>query len=130
MYYLLDIHHKPPCVVLVSADIAHIEECGQRYANQVGRSLVVATGDAPDVPAIRPVLPNQDPVTQPGVTGVELGPVPTLVPPAVSERAWLDVSASEGSLGGLGEVWTLLRKLEPTAIQLLVQVLQALGANR
>jgi len=116
MYYLLDIHHKPPCVVLVSPDISHVEALGQNYANQVGRSLVVATGDAPDDPAIRPILPNQEPVTPPGVTGLELGPV---IGPATP----LEV-------GGLDDVWNLLRKLEPTAVQLLIQVLQALSTKR
>lgn len=56
MKYIIDVHAKPPCVVLVAEDPELIREVGQRYADQVGRDLVVAVGPRSDEPDIRPTI--------------------------------------------------------------------------
>jgi hypothetical protein len=61
MYYLLDIHHKPPMVVLASDDKDELDRVGQTYANQVSRPLVVATGPHPDGAHFKPHIPTLTP---------------------------------------------------------------------
>lgn len=64
MLYLLDIHHRPAMVVLVTESEEELRRVGQTYADQVQRPLLVTTGphakDAhftPTVPKVEPVLP-------------------------------------------------------------------------
>ncbi len=57
MFYLLDIHHRPPMVVLATEDREEIDRVGQTYANQVSRPLVVASGPHPDSAHFRPDIP-------------------------------------------------------------------------
>lgn len=65
MLYLLDIHHKPPMVVLATEDEDQVREVGQTYANQVSRPLVVATGPAPDNAHFKPIIPGLEPPPAP-----------------------------------------------------------------
>jgi hypothetical protein len=63
--YLLDIFIKPPVVVLASDDDDEVLAVGKKYADQVGRPLVVADGpmpaDAqflPTIPVVMPASPD------------------------------------------------------------------------
>jgi hypothetical protein len=91
MLYLLDIHHKPPMVVLTTASEAEIAEVGQRYADQVGRPLVVVSGPAPDKPHFSPTIPTVQPVE------VANGAWPQNVapPPPTKPAYWDDVAAGD-----------------------------------
>ena len=62
MKYIIDIHSAPPCVVLVSEDIAEVNRVGQAYADQVRRDLVVAEGPRADEPSIRPTIAQAPPL--------------------------------------------------------------------
>lgn len=83
MYYVLDIHTQPPCIVFVNADADKVREVGQRYADQVMRDLVVAEGPRADEPSIRPTI-AQAPLV---LTPAPLVLTPEPVPPTSRELA-------------------------------------------
>lgn len=79
MMYLIDAFSTPPMVVLMSDDIDQVAEVGQRYANQVGRPVLAASGPAPVSAQFLPVLPEVAPATVPS-NPADIAPVaPVLV---------------------------------------------------
>jgi hypothetical protein len=127
MYYLIDIHSKPPMVVLTTLVLPELMATGQRYADQVSRPLVVATGEPPELASIRPTVPDAPVVTPPGVSGVNLAELVdnlSVLHPANLPR--LDPSKVQAAHSA---VWDLLKALEPTAINLLIQLLQTLSSK-
>jgi hypothetical protein len=81
MFYLIDIHHKPPMVVLSTEDARQLDEVGQRYADQVNRPLVITTGPHPSDAHFRPAVPHYEPV----VAGVGANPAHVAPPHPVVE---------------------------------------------
>lgn len=51
---VLDMGASPPCIVLVTDDDDECITVAQRYANQTGRQLVIASCNAPDWNTIDP----------------------------------------------------------------------------
>ncbi len=124
MKYLIDVNHRPAVVVLMHEDTMNQDDLaviGRRYANQVGRPLVVAEGPSPSSPTFSPVIDEELTVVPTLPQHVEAMTVP--VQPAL----WPEATATADVLGGLGSsFWDVLRKLEPAAIELIIQLLRSL----
>lgn len=124
MFYLIDINHSPAVVVLAKREQKELEDVAQRYADQVGRPLVEATGPGPDG---GPKWSPLDPAPVLRVWSPTIHPAPVVTPAGVSGVNVAPPDHHAGLEGDLSKVWDLLKKLEKPALQVLVQMLQALA---
>lgn len=135
MRYLIDTHHRPPNVVLISPEepdatghTPDIDRVAQLYANMNGRSLVLAVGPAPDAPDYKPIIAGiLDPVVPPVPQDVSVLPVlPSPVPAAVLPPT-LSALLAPAAGSSLSSFWASIRdvlvSLEPAALSALEQLL-------
>lgn len=58
MLYVLDMFHKPPLVVVATDDGKDARAVAQKYADQTGRRILIAEGDAPGRAPFAPTIPE------------------------------------------------------------------------
>lgn len=132
MRYLIDTHHRPPNVVLISPEepdatghTPDIDRVAQLYANMNGRSLVLAVGPAPDAPDYKPIIAGVlDPVVPPvpqDVSQLPVLPTDAVLPPAI--KSALATGAALVPSSWWDTVKAALVALEPTALSALEQLI-------
>lgn len=123
MKYLIDIHAVPAVVVLqtrtTSDDGLAEMALAQRYADQTGHTLVVASGpdavlNPDDLSVVHPTQHKAVAQEATPIAGVNLAPV----------------APRSAIAGDLSAVWKLLESLEPAAIDILSKMFSALVSKK
>lgn len=74
MNYVIDAFHRPPLVVTIEHDVQKAAELAQRYADQAGRAIVLASGPEPVEAQFLPTVPEVSPQAVVPVEGPVLAP--------------------------------------------------------